>query len=188
MHVRLSTCIGIPVVDESTEEMCGILSGMLTDPDSGKIEGFFVRIPGFLFQEELFCSALDIVHWGTRVTVRDSEVLAPAEERIRLQPLLEDKRTIIGQQMKTESGKKLGKCRDIQFNTDSMHIEWLFPKKRWHWGIALPISEVLEVRTEAIIIRDSKKVEPVPAEPEVVAPALPALPVQDPGFSQRKSR
>jgi sporulation protein YlmC with PRC-barrel domain len=146
MHVRFSSCIGTPVLEEGGDTTLGLLSGILIHPDTGKIEGFLVG--------DLFCSSMDIVRWGTRVYLRDANVLAPPEDRIRLQSLLQDPRTVLGQKIRTEAGVKLGRCSDVQFNTDMMHIEWLFPRKFFRWGIALPVSDILEVTAAAIVVRD----------------------------------
>lgn len=177
----------MPVIDDLNDEVQGVLSGILIEPDSGNIEGFFVHVPGFLSRQELYCSAMDIVRWGTRVVVRDPEAVSTADDRIRLQPLLQDPRTVIGQKMRTESGKLVGVCRDVQFDTEAMHVEWLFPKRWWKWGIALPLSEVVEIKPAAIILRDPKKMENIPVES--VPTTLPKISeISDPGFSHRSSQ
>lgn len=168
MHVRLSHCLGFPVMEEGGDHILGTISGILIEPDTGKIEGFFVTTEGLLGAQTLYCSALDIVRWGTRVYVNSQYAIAPAEDRIRLQPLLKDPRTVLGQTIRLESGASLGTCKDIQFNTDRMHIEWLFPKKWFWWGVALPVTDILEVTPKAIIIRDPMKKEFVTRQEEDV--------------------
>jgi uncharacterized protein YrrD len=163
MQLRISTAIGTPIVEQDSREVVGSLHGILIHPDSGKIEGFFVAVQGFFSTQQVFLSALDIRSWGLRITIADRDVLAEPEERIRLRPLLEDPRTFLGQRMRTESGQALGRCRDVQFDTRHLQVEWLFPKKFGRWKTALPISEVIEVRPDAIIVRDPLKAvkEPV---------------------------
>ena len=170
MHIRFSTCIGIPVLEEGHDHALGVIAGILIDPDTGKIEGFLVHVQGF-FGGEMFCSSLDILRWGTRVYVRSADVLAPPEDRIRLQSLLQDPRTLLGQKIATESGTALGRCADVQFNTDSLHVEWLFPKRFFRYGVALPITDVLEVTEKAIVVRDPIKKEVVEEEVPEATPA-----------------
>jgi len=155
MHVRFSTCLGLPVIDDSAEEVFGTIVGVLLHPDSGRVEGFFVQIPHFLRSEELFLPALDIVRWGLRVVVRSAEVLAPPGEFLRVVPLIEDGRTILGQRIRTESGKELGRCKDVQWNTKTFSLEWLFPKRWFMWGLPIPVTDIVEVKRDAIIVRDS---------------------------------
>lgn len=148
-------------MEEGADSILGILSGILIHPDTGSIEGFFVHASAHHRADNLFVSSMDISRWGTRVYVRSADVLAPASDRIRLQPLLEDSRTVLNQKIITESRMRIGRCKDIQFNTDTMHIEWIFPRKMLRWGVALPVAEIIEVRTDAIVIKDRLKAEPV---------------------------
>jgi len=155
MHVRFSTTIGLPVVEETTEAEIAGISGILIHPDTAKIEGFFVRVPSFLRAEELFLSVSDIAHWGTRVRVRHADVLAPVEEHLRLMNLLQDGRTVMRQSIMTEGGKYLGVCRDIQFDTVSFYAEWLFPRTFLRWQRSIPVSSIVIVKPEAIVVRDA---------------------------------
>lgn len=164
MHVRLTTCLGAGVVDRSGEAV-GALSGIFLHPDTGKVEGVFVAVPsGMLATEHPFCTAEDIVHWGAMIQIGSRDALSPVEDRIRLAPLLAEGRTILRQPIRTENGRTLGICKDIQFDTEKMRVEWLFPKKFFRWGIALPISDVVEVRKDAVIVREGSKTEPVQVE------------------------
>lgn len=183
MHVRFNTCIGTPVLEEGGDAVIGVISGILIHPDTGKIEGFMVHVQGFMGKGDLFCSSADIIRWGTRVYLRDASVLAPPEDRIRLQPLLQDPRTVIGQKIRTESGVHLGRCKDVQFNTDVMHIEWLFPRKHFRWGIALPVADILEVTPAAIIVGDLVKKARIDKAQEAKSPTLPEM---EAGVSLRK--
>jgi sporulation protein YlmC with PRC-barrel domain len=158
MHVRFSSCVGLPLMEEGMEGVLGTVSGILIHPDTAYVEGFFVYGSGH-GRSNLFVSSMDISRWGTRLYVRNADVIAPADDRIRLQALLEDNRTVLGQRIVTESGVRVGRCKDVQINTDSMHIEWIFPKKCFRWGVALPVSEVIEVTVAAIIIKDRLKAE-----------------------------
>lgn len=167
MHVRLSTCCGASVVDRGGE-LLGTLTGAFLHPDTGKVEGIFVATPsGMMGNETPFCASEDIVHWGAVVQIHGRDSLAPIEDRIRLVPILESGRTVIRQPIRTESGKSIGVCRDVQLDTEKMRVEWLFPKKFLGWGVALPVTDIIEVRKDAIIVRDGMRAE---AEPAVEVP------------------
>ncbi len=178
MQARFSISLGLPVSAEDTGDTLGELAGIAIHPDTGKVEGFYVSMPaGFFSSEALFLGSSDILHWGTIITIRTRSVLSPPEDFLRLQALFEDERSFLGQAIKTESGKYIGYCGDVQFDTDHFIVEWIFPKKFFQWGIALPVSEIVEVKKEAIIIRD-----PSPAPELAEAPAeeksslIPSLP------------
>jgi len=159
MHVRFSTCRGLPIIEKGTDEVVGYLSGLLIDPDKGKIAGFYVDVRGVLSGTEAFCSAIDILKWGMTVTISSRDVLGPVEDCFRLQSLLADERTVLGQRVRTVSGVQRGVCRDVQFDTDKMMLTWLFPKKWWRWGTAVPVGEVVEVTKDSIIVRDPPVME-----------------------------
>lgn len=175
MQLRFSLCLGHPVVVDGELELLGTLSGILIHPDTGKVEGFFVRAGGWLTAHPLFLSTADILRMTTRVYVRSHEVLSPVEDRVRLQSLLSDSRSFIGQVIRTEDGEYLGRCMDVQFDTLHFMVEWFFPKKFWRWGIPLPLSDVIEVRKDGIIVRDGKSVVDV-KETKVEVPILPQIP------------
>ena len=172
MRARYTRSIGLPVLDEDAGEIVGSISGILLHPDSGIVEGFFVRAPGLFPGDDLFLLSVDILHWGLRVTIRHSDVLSPFGELVRLQTLIDSDRPILGQRMVTEGGRGLGRCSDVQFSTRDFCLEWLFPRRFWRSGIPVPASQILEVRREAIIlregtIRESENAEVVPLIPQV---------------------
>ena len=146
-------CIGMAVVEDDNEFL-GEVSDILIHPDSGKIEGFFVSVSSFLRSTVLFCPSMDIVHIGTTMCVRSEDALCDPEELIRLQPLLSDVRSILGQSIHTENGARLGRCHDVQFHTKHLCLTWLFPRKWFWWGEPIPAKDIVEVRPAAIIIRE----------------------------------
>ena len=161
MHVRYSTCFGTEVIDRSTGDILGMLSGLFVHPDTGKLEGIFVTFPGGIFahSQSLFCGSDDIVHWGATVQVRSQTCLSPIEDRIRLLPL--QGRPVIGQRIRTDAGKAVGICNDIQIDTEKMRLEWLFPRRFFRQGTAIPAADIVEVRSEAVIVRDALKHVPL---------------------------
>jgi len=173
MHLRYSKAAGTPVVEDMTEEPIGTISGILLHPDLGKVEGFFVAIRGFLHTTELFLPAPDIRHWGSRVRIRDADVLAPIEDHVRLQRLMEEGRLLLLQPIVTESGRPLGICRDVQFQTSTYMLEWIFPRRFFRWGRPIPANAIIEVRPEAIIVREvqmsTETIEGVSAFPTLEA-------------------
>lgn len=152
MHVRYSMSAGMPVVDDRGEEAIALVSGVFVHPDLGKIEGLFVRGQ----RGEEFLSTQDIVHWGRAVVVRDADVLAPLEERVRLSQLWDEGRTVLGQRIVTEAGNALGTCADIQFETDTFRLEWLFPRRWFRWKRPIPAASIIEVKAGAIVVRDAE--------------------------------
>lgn len=170
MHVRFSIVRGTPVVDEQTQTMLGTISGILLQPDTGNVVGFFVRGAGQ--GEELFLAAIDILSWGTKVHVRDQDRLTEPAELVRIKALLESPRPILGQPIITQRAKRtLGTCIDVQFDTRHFQMEWLFPRKLFMEGRPVPASDIIEVTAKAVIVREPLKPRNALAEELAEAPA-----------------
>lgn len=143
------------MTEESTGTVFGIVFKPLIEPDKGKILGFFVLpMPGVVSVKIAYVSSMDIVHFGTRIHIKDENAICDPYDIIRLQPVLEEGRPVLGQRIQTEAGEYLGKCADIQFDTESMRLTWLFPRKWFLWKTAVAVQNILEVRKQAIILQD----------------------------------
>lgn len=145
----------MPVVAENEDSVPGQIAGIFIHPDTGTVEGFFVQTGGLFGGQELFLATADIRHWGTRVRVRSEDVLSPPGERVRLQSIVQENRPLLGQNILTKSGTRVGRCRDVQFETKTFRLEWLFPRRWLRWGSPVPASAIIEVKREAIIVRDA---------------------------------
>lgn len=170
MHVRFTQSRGTAVVDDRSEEMLATVSGIFLHPDKGCVEGFFVRT----VSGDQFLAVNDIAHWGKMIVVRDADMVSPLEERVRLQALRQEGRTILGQRIVTEGGVTLGRCVDVQFETETFRLEWLFPKRWWKRGRPIPAGAILEVREDAVCVRDLD----VPATDAPARALQAAVPVQ----------
>lgn len=162
------------VLEEGTEELLGWVDRLLIHPDTGKIVGFFLRGAGIGREHIPFIAAQDVHRMGLHLSVR-RDALSESGDLVRLRPLLEQPRPILGQRMRTESGKSLGRCRDVQFDSRHLVVTWLFPKKFFRWGIALPLSAVREVTKDAIIVRDAAAPQEESAA-ESLAQIIPEIP------------
>ena len=172
MHIRFSSCIGLPIVDDSTDDTVGMIHGILVDPDKGAVEGFAVTQSGFGLKHVSFLSTLDIRRFGAAVHVGHPSVIGDAEDIVRLQGVLADTRRVIDQRMCTESGMQLGVCRDVQINTKTWHVEWLFPRRFFRWGTPVSIAQVIDVTEKAILLRDPVVPEDDEGEPEHLLPVV----------------
>ncbi len=165
------------VVDDQTQEIVGFLTDPLIDPDTGRILGFFVAVVGEWSEGRHFLSVSDIAAWGTKIHVRSAHKLSPADELIRLRKHLDDMRTFLGQAIRIRgSGRTLGKCADIQFDTRQFGVEWLFPKGWFFFRPPVSSSEILEVTEGAIWIQDSLRPVQERAEEKKEVAVLPQIP------------
>ena len=171
MHLLRSNALGTEVIDELDHQIQGVIRDLLIDPDRGKIVACSVQTP--FAPEPLLLQTQDILSWGKRVHIREKESMGPVDDMLRLQPFLQDERPLISQRIRTKGGISLGKCKDIQFNTEHFEVEWLFPRKFLRKELPLPASDILEITKEAIIVKDqTPREEKVTAEERDVAPAV----------------
>jgi len=161
------------VVCDSTDEVLGQVDGILIHPDTGRVEGFSIGNAPATVPGTPFLASDDILCWGNHLHVRDHDAVYPLEERVRLQRLLDDPRRVLGQRVRTEGGRNLGNCRDVQFNTGSMRCEWIFPRRFWRWGVPVALADIVEILPSAIIVRDP----PVPVPAQAAAPSPASSPI-----------
>lgn len=152
------------IVDEAHSDVLATVCGLFLHPDRGTVEGFFVQMN----REEAFLAVSDITHWGRTIVVRDADMLSPLDERVRLSALYKEGRPVMGQSIMTEDGRTLGACADVQFETETFRLEWIFPRRWFRWKTPIPASSILEVRSDAVIVRTSALSVEQPA-PERVA-------------------
>jgi sporulation protein YlmC with PRC-barrel domain len=147
MHLLYSTAIGTDVISDAHQVVVGRVTDLLVDPDRGIVEGVYLG-PQFL-------QTIDITSWGHHVHVRGPGLIGPAGEVVRLQPLLEDHRRLIGAPIRTKGGTPLGRCCDFEFNAKTFAIDWILPKKFLFFvGHPIPRGDILEVTKRAIIVKD----------------------------------
>ena len=113
--------------------------------------------------------------WGQRIHIGESDILMPPQEIIRLASFLEDKRKVMGQIIQTKSGVTLGKCSDVQFDSEHFTLEWIFPRHFLRKGTPLPASDILEVTEEAIIVKDQTPKEEKLEAPVEETPLIPKI-------------
>ena len=185
MHLRFRHCIGLPIYEDDPHALpIGTIANLLIEPDTGNIEGFFVRPVSWFASEHLYLRTVDILSWHkNRILINDHSAVGPLADVIRAQELYNQKRPIMGQRIVSENGQQLGTCRDVQFNDTHGKIEWLFPRKFWRWQNPLPTSEIIEVTKQAIVIKSEFPIEIAteqqqndPVAQSLTATAEPALP------------
>lgn len=173
MRLRLSTAIGTFIVDD-TEQRIGVITGVCIHPDTCILEGFFVLVAGFLRTQTLFLPISGIEYWGRRVRIRNEHVLAPVDELFRVSRLIEEERPVYLQRIQTEAGVYLGNCKDLQFDTRTFRVEWLFPRRFFRWGVPIPVSAILQVTPIAVVVQKDLTV-PLTEEGATQVPSIDAL-------------
>jgi hypothetical protein len=62
----------------------------------------------------------------------------------------------------------LGRCRDVQFDTTTFHMEWLMPRRWLRWKPGIPTSSIVKVTRDAIVVRDAVMIPEPSSGPSVL--------------------
>jgi sporulation protein YlmC with PRC-barrel domain len=111
------------------------IQSALIDPSKLKIEAFEVIGPGIRFFSILHST--DIREWGHLGAIINSEddIMEVDESIPKILALTKDGFNLIGIQVRTEQGKRLGKVSDFVFESEGFNIVKLYVEKSVGFGI-----------------------------------------------------
>jgi len=116
----------VGVMDEGTA--IGSVYRIVVNPDELKIIGFMIKIGNLMpkLKAISFFDVVDIDQHG--LTIHSRENIADATEVVRLNELVHKKYSLIGQTIKTKSGKKIGRVSDALAETTTGDILRIYSK------------------------------------------------------------
>lgn len=149
--------IGKEVLSLRTGGPIAVTVRPIINPDNLKIEGWYVIDQGDQRLILLASEVRDIMDQG--IAVNDHSALAPAEDLIRLQSLLELNFELIGKPVTNQSGKKFGKISDYAVDSSSLFVKKLYASqsivKNFSGGtLSIDRTQIIEITTRRIIIED----------------------------------
>ncbi|PIZ73998.1 hypothetical protein COY07_01195 [Candidatus Peregrinibacteria bacterium CG_4_10_14_0_2_um_filter_43_11] len=144
------------------------MKDMIVDPDTGKIEAFWVK-PTRHFLSYAIIQTQDIVEWKKNIYVKNEDVLVDPVDVIKISNILSQKREVIGNEVRTESGVSLGHVVDIDFDVQYYYLRNLYVQKRllglWSYQKRiLNYETIIEIFPEYILVKDKKQVREKIAE------------------------
>ncbi len=171
-----------PVLAADTREELGFVSGVLLHPDRGVVEGFFVQVPEFVHAQTHFVHSCDVLDVGPPLLIRSNDALGDPQEVLRVQQVLSDPRTVLGQPMLTEDGQRLGRCADAQVDAATLSLTWLFPKRWFRWGAPVAAADIVRITPQAILVKSRLRpiIEAEQEQKTTVADVLSAVESQTP--------
>jgi uncharacterized protein YrrD len=131
----------------------------IINPNNLKIEGFYCddyndhkRNAILLYQD-----IREVLPQG--IVVNDYDVLVDPEELIRLQDILNLQFVVLGKQVTTVSGDKVGKVTDFSVEVDSMLIQKLYVtqsllKNLIGSNLGIDRTQIVEITDKKIVIQD----------------------------------
>lgn len=163
---RYSSIIGLPLVDFNEGNTLALLRDIIVNPDSGKIEAFWVKPVGNIFAN-LIVQTQDILEWKKKIYTRDDSALATAEEVLRIAEILKKETPIIDQRVKGASGANYGTVSDLEFNDSTFDLKQIYTQKRLlglipYVHFTFTAKKIVQITSENILVDDD------PTEKQVV--------------------
>ncbi len=167
--------LGAKVLEFDSGDLLAMVSGIIVDPDSGMVEAFWVK-PTTLPVKNAVLRVSEIVELKKNLYIKSEKVLAQAEDVIKINEILEDGRTFIGNAVQNEAGDSFGTCVNLTFDTGTYALKQVYSKRSILGLITLDerifsYNNIVKVLPEMILVDDDgKKKESVMATtPEAAA-------------------
>lgn len=143
------------------------ITGMIINPNNLKIEGFFC-------EDKFNKQELILLHQDIReilpqgYVINDHDVLAEAEDLVRLKDVLSIQFELLGKPVFTVSKQRVGKVNDFATETQSMFIQKLYVGqsiiKSFTGGtLSIDRNQINEITPSRVIINELSKKAPLPA-------------------------
>lgn len=141
--------------------------GPVINPDNLKIEGFYCQ--DSIDKKELILLSQDIRDMlPNGYVVNDHDVLSEPEELVRLKEVLALRFDLIGKQVVTVDGQKVGKVSDYAAETGTMAVQKIYVAqsilKNFTGGsLSIDRSQIQEITPRRIVISELLKKSPATA-------------------------
>lgn len=167
MRKLFSELIGQPVTTRDSAKPVARVFDLVLDPANG---GFIALSVHPALQQVV--GARDIVSWTPQITIRDLESIIEPSEVVRIQRVLNTNTAFLYNRVETESGVYLGRVHDYLMDITAGALLKIMVSKsflgiiRWNERI-IPMSEIIRVEPERVIVKDDLLMQRV-AKPERV--------------------
>ena len=172
MTKEYRSIIGTPVLHFDDGSLVAIIRDIIVDPDTGKVEAFWVKPMGLPLRHAVLQSQ-DIVEWKKNVYVKDESAIAEAGDIIRIADILSRKTYVIGNRVTGQSGARYGRVYSADFDTESFYLKniyaqkslfGLFPQKKRVFSF----DSIIEILPNVVLINDDAAKKEKVIEPNLV--------------------
>lgn len=153
-----NTLIGRPVLSLRTGTPVAMTTEAIINPDNLKIEGFYCNDRFSNSRLVLLGQDIrDIITQG--LVINDHDVLTDPGELVRLEKTIKMGFVLIGKQVDTVSGQKIGKVGDYATDNQSMYIQKIYVtqsvfKSLTGGNLSVDRNQINEITPKRIIIND----------------------------------
>lgn len=161
--------IGTPVLHFEDGSLLASVKDVIIHPDTGKLEAFWVKTYHHPFSYGIL-QTQDIAEWKKKIYVKGGEAIGAPADIIKIADILSQKRLIVGNRVRTDSGVDLGRVFDLDFDTTQYFLRHIHVQKSflglWRYQPRiLSYDLILEVLPDTILIKDKMEREEKIKEP-----------------------
>ena len=152
--------IGTPIALRKTPFKVGRLLELVVHPDDGSLVALITTKRRAIAPVDLGPFERDMF------TVREPDVLIPPSELVRLKSLPKEKRRLLGKNVVTKSGQRLGRTYDLAFDMETFSLVQFLVTRKWFLFLTLEkrilsFKDIVEITEEAIIVKDRSATQKV---------------------------
>lgn len=174
MLIKGTSLIGKQIRATQDASFLGKVADLIIDPANGKL--LALKLQSKIFKPKIICT-IDIQGFTPLFLVaKDSSVVVSADEVVRVKDVLDKKIMIIGNKVKTETGKKLGICEDVLIDITTSMVVKFYVKTSGIMGPLQPnriiaSASVIRIDRDAIVVKENGAVRKRVAVAGIAEPA-----------------
>jgi len=154
--------IGTPILHFEEGALLALLKDVVIDPDTGKIEAFWVK-PATMLTSNAVIQSHDIVEWKKNIYIKNDSVISDPADIIRISDILAKRTYVIGNNVQNQAGRYYGKVYSIDFDTKTFYLKQIYVQRSILGLInydnrIFSFDNIIEITPSSIII-DDKAVE-----------------------------
>ena len=178
MRRLYSEIIGSQFKDTHTGEVLALLKDLIIDPETGKVEAFWVK-PMTVPLSNAIIQVQDVLDWKKHIYVKGEQVIADPADVIRITDILEKKRLFMGNSVRGEAGDQFGRVYNLDFDSKTYYLKNISTQKSVLGIIGydsriFSYSRIVEVLENEIIVDDNILEEEI-AETQLDTSITPAV-------------
>ncbi|MBN1258232.1 PRC-barrel domain-containing protein [Candidatus Peregrinibacteria bacterium] len=155
--------LGSQIIDFDDGSSLGLIRDVIVDPDTGKIEAFWVK-PFTLPLKHAVLQSQDIIEWKKHVYVRGESCISDPAEIIKVADILTRHTYVIGNRVRGQSGKKYGRVFSLDFDASQYYIRNIYVQKSFFGFFSynkrvFSFDSILEILPDMILLNDDAAVK-----------------------------
>ena len=170
MLLNRSEIRGWPLLSHADGAVLGIVMDLIINPDTGRIEAFWVK-PYEVPLKEAIVASEDVLGFRKGLSVRNEKVILEPGDILRVAEILNRGIFFYGNRAIGESGNPVGKVYDISFDPKQLMLRQIYTSKGffpfYYDRRIYPYGAIVEAMPDRIIVKDLE----APKE-EVINPDL----------------